>query len=433
MITYNQLIQDTLTEVSDYEKSQDLISAYGQYYKKIEDIDILPNQKQLLSFPLWNSNSNFIPTTSVVTLDVQGPDPSYIGWQFKYGFTNETEDSVYFGRHPHEKRYFFSQSLGYVINAKTSNTDTNHDNILFYYGYGNFDGSGSVQNTIGGSAPSEILNSTPSKIIYRAVRNQLIDTDEKLKLGDFTELNDFFYIKIPRAIYREKIQKKSFSLTLKSQTGVTLSLTDDTIANYTVVDNQPLVPIVSGTLDSYYTGSEVVESSEFKSRVYYGILDTNNGYLLLSPSRIANYFSANGVNIQYTTASNASLFEEFRYTGHGADTKFTWYNNLRVFTSLIYSGSISSPFKLNGLETYTYDTYYISVGANEFNRSTNPTYLTGSNTDTFKTSVITDDFVYITSIGLYNDNGDLLAVAKLSTPVLKKRGDVKLFKINISI
>ena len=44
-----------------------------------------------------------------------------------------------------------------------------------------------------------------------------------------------------------------------------------------------------------------------------------------------------------------------------------------------------------------------------------------------------DDFVYISSIGLYNDNGELLAVAKLSKPILKKRGEVKLFKINLSI
>ena len=37
MITYNQLIQDTLTEITDYEKSQDLVLQYGQKYKIIDE------------------------------------------------------------------------------------------------------------------------------------------------------------------------------------------------------------------------------------------------------------------------------------------------------------------------------------------------------------------------------------------------------------
>lgn len=433
MITYNQLIQDTLTEITDYEKSQDLVLQYGQQYKIIDAPDILINQKELLSFPLWNSTSNFIPTTSAVTISVNGPDPSFLAWQFKYGFTNESESSLYFGLHPHEKLFFFSQSLGYVINNKTSTIDVNHENIMFYYGYANFDGSGSTQNTITGNAPIEILNSTPSKILYRAIRNQIVDTDEKLKLADFSELNDFFYIKIPRSIYREKLQKKSFFLTLKDSTGVTLKLTDDSVANYTAVDNTPVVPIVSGTLDTYFTGSDTVGSTQYKSRVYYGILDTNNGYAILNAKRISDYFLLNGINIGYVTASNTVQTETFRYTGHGVDTTFSYYKNLQVITSLIYSGSKDVPFQIKGLESYTYDTYYISVGAFDFNRSTNPTYLTGSNGDTFKSSLLKDDFVYISSIGLYNDNGELLAVAKLSKPILKKRGEVKLFKINLSI
>lgn len=57
-----------------------------------------------------------------------------------------------------------------------------------------------------------------------------------------------------------------------------------------------------------------------------------------------------------------------------------------------------------------------TVGENEYNYSQNPTVTTGSNGD-YKSFVNTDDFSpYVTTIGLYNDNNELLAVAKVTQP-----------------
>ena len=56
-----------------------------------------------------------------------------------------------------------------------------------------------------------------------------------------------------------------------------------------------------------------------------------------------------------------------------------------------------------------------TVGENEYNYSTNPTVVTGSNGDI--KNFVDDDFSpYVTTIGLYNDNNDLLAVVKLAQP-----------------
>ena len=63
--------------------------------------------------------------------------------------------------------------------------------------------------------------------------------------------------------------------------------------------------------------------------------------------------------------------------------------------------------------------YYCNASPDEFNYSTNPSY-TDSNG---KIQVVEDDidipFSYITTVGLYNDSGELLAVAKLSRPIEK--------------
>ena len=62
--------------------------------------------------------------------------------------------------------------------------------------------------------------------------------------------------------------------------------------------------------------------------------------------------------------------------------------------------------------------YFCRAHHNEFNYSTNPTYL--SNSKMVVKSVHTDSPVsYITSVGLYSADNELLASAKLSEPLKK--------------
>ncbi len=57
------------------------------------------------------------------------------------------------------------------------------------------------------------------------------------------------------------------------------------------------------------------------------------------------------------------------------------------------------------------------VGENELNYSQNPTLQTGSYGD-LKEFAISDNFTpYATTVGLYNDNNELIAVAKLGQPL----------------
>jgi len=58
-----------------------------------------------------------------------------------------------------------------------------------------------------------------------------------------------------------------------------------------------------------------------------------------------------------------------------------------------------------------------NVGENEFNYSTNPTLQTGSFGE-LKPFALAEDFSpYVTTIGLYNDANELIAVAKLGQPI----------------
>jgi len=62
--------------------------------------------------------------------------------------------------------------------------------------------------------------------------------------------------------------------------------------------------------------------------------------------------------------------------------------------------------------------YFCRANHNEFNYSSNPTYLSRSKIRV--KSIASDEPVsYITTVGLYNNNNELLATAKLSEPLKK--------------
>ena len=62
--------------------------------------------------------------------------------------------------------------------------------------------------------------------------------------------------------------------------------------------------------------------------------------------------------------------------------------------------------------------YFCRVNHNEYNYSSNPTYVSGSKL-VVKNNVNDLPVSYITSVGLYSPDNELLAVAKLSEPLRK--------------
>jgi phage-related tail fiber protein len=62
--------------------------------------------------------------------------------------------------------------------------------------------------------------------------------------------------------------------------------------------------------------------------------------------------------------------------------------------------------------------HFCRLNHSEFNYSSNPTYLTGSQIRV-KQNIQSDPVSYITSIGLYSADNQLLAVGKLSEPIRK--------------
>ena len=97
-------------------------------------------------------------------------------------------------------------------------------------------------------------------------------------------------------------------------------------------------------------------------------------------------------------------------------------NGIIIFTSDREIG-IGSTFTVNSIQYNSsldiYETQYkCTIRANEYNYSLNPSLLKSGSLNTYKDFVTGSDFSpYVTTIGLYNENQELLAVAKLAQPL----------------
>ena len=85
---------------------------------------------------------------------------------------------------------------------------------------------------------------------------------------------------------------------------------------------------------------------------------------------------------------------------------------------IVGNGTIPSTIEVRGKYTIYQTQYKCTAEVGEFNYSYNRSLLTGSNVQYDPDIVDSPEFMpYVTTIGLYNDNQDLIMVAKLAKPV----------------
>ena len=73
----------------------------------------------------------------------------------------------------------------------------------------------------------------------------------------------------------------------------------------------------------------------------------------------------------------------------------------------------------------------ITAVGSDFNFSNNPTFVSGSDNSFAQPTMQNDPRVYITSVGLYDKNYNLVAIAKLSRPLQKSFDRELLIKVKI--
>ena len=76
--------------------------------------------------------------------------------------------------------------------------------------------------------------------------------------------------------------------------------------------------------------------------------------------------------------------------------------------------------------------YFVRATANNFNFSNNPTFTSGSSNRLRFDYMLQNPQVFITGVGLFDGGGNLVAVAKLSTPVQKNFQSEATIKVKLT-
>ena len=349
----------------------------AEIYKNFTDDDVVPGDIQIISQPVWSENMN--------------PYSQSFGGAVGIGFFTQSAQ--------------VSQSGEYYVNVYHRNPQTDANGaVQFAVAYGHRLGSGSYgdQNTVG-----QNQNDTPTRAIYSQYKNQLLPpTDTAFTFGSDTP-NDIVVINVARARFRQKIDPGNWELRIASGT-----LANGLTSYSSFIDNsgEEETPTLNeaGRVIGIYSGSGAVTASS----TVYGLFYPDHGVFVFNAKRLKDE-----LGIPFNSASAASL-------AAGA----TQPKNAVTASMFISS---STYFAARSQEKVTSTHYFVRVTNKAFNFSNNPTFVTGS-TGTFRhASMLRNPSVYITTIGMYDTNNRLLAVAKLSKPLLKSFNREALIKVKL--
>ena len=336
-----------------------------------------------------------------------------------------------------EQLYTSSTSSAYFyLNVFNTGSHAPSAEVNYTISYGHRIGCGSVDYT--NDVGSYGYNA--ARAVYSQYR-QLIygdDTTTQFMFGEHPS-DHIYVININRARVKHNLKPGSFNLKLSASvadqsqwvgyTGneqISVELTDDSVsgggqAEITKLGRQfNIVSGVSG-IRSGSTSIQVGGSASF------GHFYPDAGVIVLNPDAFG-YASVAGDGTVGTVGG-------LRPQVNNSSTTNTDKNNQRLFNAIEQGGSPGSGpdnayFILDSEEDVASQYFFARARNNEFNFSNNPTFVNSDGTLKYD-SMILNPKVYITTVGLYNENLDLLALAKLSQPITKDQTKEALIRIKL--
>ena len=220
---------------------------------------------------------------------------------------------------------------------------------------------------------------------------QSFDQDGDIAAGG-TKIREALFVNFSRLLSKDEIKKGSFSIGLTTGGTSAAPVTNLTIADHGAADSYK-VNSPAGEYGILYTSSATPNSASGVGLVYY-----QAGVAVLTGSNFAASTMGTGV----TVATGYSAIA----TGSTIDVMANCFRNR--LTNVSFNNTV----ELNST------VYFCRASHNEFNYSTNPTYLSESQIRV-KNSTTDNPVSYVTTVGLYSSDNELLAVAKLSEPLKK--------------
>jgi hypothetical protein len=332
-------------------------------YKKFGAIDKVTNKTEIVTSGIWSGDTGSLTiayTSSTQVADVSG-------------------------------KYYID-----VYNAAPS-LDTAE--VQFSIAYGDVNGYGAPTLT------QDDSSTMPTKAVYNQFRNVLLDSADPYfsvysgSTAGGHDLINFYAINVNRARYKERLDPGNISLKLSGSVGLITLIDDSGGTDENVTTAGRVYNIVSGSLNIGSALTSSISTYTASNGQGYGLFYPDMGVILLNPSAIS---ASVGGNLAGATTSATSV-----------------YHNTTGSINLFKSINLGADFQARRTENVSTSHYFVRANNREFNFSNNPTFVTGSVGQFVQSTFERDPKVYITSVGLYDDANELLAVAKTSKPIEK--------------
>lgn len=301
--------------------------------------------------------------------------------------------------------------------------------------YGHSEGKGSPPNS-----------NLPTQAIYRQYANSVLSKNE-ISFG--FDRDHFYAVNLNRRTFRKSLRPGHWELTLAFEgTGPMngTTLVDRSLADSDLTDQEE-IEIAPGDLDSGVVGANPVSSRT------YGYVYPKKGILILNPDALADVAAdvsgqnesleekivpelrdpqdvLSGPAPRSVTTNSEGVYEwTGGFDGNQKDAEKTfadwpYYRNHKKIFDAIKRGE---SFRAQSVRNEVKITYTASLEQSEGNYSLNPTYSDEEGNITFPDKPGT----YPTSVGLYDDDYQLLAVAKISPPKRKTNRDA--FSVDVTL
>ena len=285
--------------------------------------------------------------------------------------------------------------------------------VQFALAYGNAAGSGSLNfnNLVNGRSPSSTIYGQYQDLV-------LGDENTDFIFGAITS-SEFIAISFERARYKESLFLGSLGLTIKGPIAASGSITLTDNSNYVssvVYTNggMRVFQLISGSQGVKFSGTATTSYGYSLSSGSYRWFLPDIGTILLNPKALSSPIAGGGIG--------------FIFSGSAPATSAPITAPLATVYTAISGGA---SFYINSQETITSDYVFVRPQSSEFNYSENPSFISGSTGEVLYSQFINNPQTYITTVGLYNDSNELLAVAKLSRPLSKDFTSEALIRVKL--
>ena len=285
----------------------------------------------------------------------------------------------------------------FYLSVSNATIATSGSEVQFDIAYGHVSGSGSApfNTSIPSATPTSNIYSQYYNIVYANEGN----TGSFFNFGGNNgSSRDIYVINVSRARYKESLKPGSLNLTLTNGTS-SLQLTDDSnntsVTSY--IGNNRVYNIVSGSNGLSYNTSSVQTASGS-----YGLFFPDTSVIVLNPRALALAPVSGGLSLPINETASTSY--SLAYNA----------NNSTLFGAI----KAGNGFSMNSQETVSSRYYDVHVKYGELNYTTNPSVIDSNGNIIFDT-LIYNPQTFATTVGLYNLQNELLAVAKLSKPLTK--------------